>query len=103
MGFVTQMVSDLSGTVGPESNFTTIIVREHPEVDEPKALDVLPDEIKGLKGAGQFVVLELKTNGDTKQVVVSLDEFNKLAPNMSEIVKAARGTRGRRPGSTNGR
>ena len=96
MAIVSRMVSDLTGTEANESEFVTLTVRDHPAVDEPKALDVLPSEIADLKEAGEIVVLEVGTNGDKRQIVVALADFRKLCKD--ETVKAARGTRGRRPG-----
>jgi hypothetical protein len=89
------MVSDLTGTEGPEEDFVTLTIREHPAITEPKALDVLPDEIKDMKSAGELVVLEIG-NGEKKQMIVTLAVFRKLCSD--EIVKNARGTKGRRPG-----
>lgn len=95
MALVSRMVSDLTGKEAPEGDFVQLVIREHPAADEAKSLDVLPDEIKGLKSAGEIVVLEVR-NGDTKQLVVSLADFRKLVKD--DVVKNARGLRGRRPG-----
>lgn len=96
MALVSRMVSDITGQEGAEEQFATLIVRDHPKVDEPKSLDVLPDEVKGLRDAPNVVTLELKMNGETREFVVLLADFRKLVPD--EVVEAARGTRGRRPG-----
>jgi hypothetical protein len=96
MALVTRMVSDITGHEGPESDFATLIVRRHPEVGEPKSLDVLPDEVKGLRDAPNVVTLELRRNGHTREFVMLLADFRKVVPD--EVVEAARGTRGRRPG-----
>lgn len=95
MAIVSRMVSDLTGKEAAESEFVTMTIREHPEIDEPKALDVLPDEIAGMKDAGNLVVVEI-SNGDKRQVIYTLTEFRKVVGD--DIVKNARGTRGRRPG-----
>lgn len=58
---------------------------------------MLPEEIKGLKSAGDLVVLEVR-NGETTQVVVTLQEFNKLSPKIDDILANADGLRGRRKG-----
>lgn len=42
-----------------EDQFIELVIREHPTTDRPKKLDVLPDEIKGLKSAGEIVVIEV--------------------------------------------
>lgn len=95
MAIVSKMVSDISGKEGNEEEFVVMTVREHPEIDEPKALDVMPEEIAGMKDAGNLVVVEV-SNGEKKQLIFTLTEFRKVVPD--EVVKKARGTRGRRPG-----
>lgn len=98
MAFVTKQVSDLSGTEANAAEFVVVTVREHPELDAPVQLDVLPDEIADLKESGEVVVVEVKTNGgDARQLVVTLDAFNALADDMSKVLSNARPTRGRRP------
>jgi hypothetical protein len=97
LAFKSVRVSDISGTEGSDEDFVTVIVRRHPELDEPVQFDALPDEIKGIKSAGDLVVLEIK-NGETRQVVVTLAEFNKLSPNIKDIIANADGLRGRRKG-----
>ena len=96
MALVQRMVSDITGAEGAAEDFVTLTIREHPAATEPKALDVLPDEIKGLKNAGEVVVLEVKNGGEPKQLIVTLADFRKLCSD--EVVKGARGTKGRRPG-----
>ncbi|MEA9985678.1 hypothetical protein [Subtercola sp. RTI3] len=90
-------MSDISGVEGVDEDFVTVIVRKHPKLEEPVQFDALPDEIKSLKSAGDLVVLEIK-NGETKQVVVTLAEFNKIAPNIDAILENADGLKGRRKG-----
>lgn len=89
------LVSDLTGTEADESEFISLIVRQHPSIDSPKQLDVLPAEVATLKSVKDLVVIELK-NGESTEVVMTLAEFRKLCPD--ETVKGAAGTRGRRPG-----
>lgn len=96
MALVSRMVSDISGTEANESDFVKLVVRQHPSVDEPKSLDVLPAEIENLKEAGNLVVLEVGSNGDRRQVVMTHAEFKKLVKD--DVVQSAAGTRGRRPG-----
>lgn len=96
MAIVSRMVSDLTGAEANESEFVTLVVREHPLIDEPKSLDVLPSEIENLKGADDLVILEVGSNGDKRQIVVPLADFKKLVKD--DVLKNARGTRGRRPG-----
>lgn len=90
------LVSDLTGAEADESEFISLVVRQHPAVDSPKQLDVLPSEVAKLKEVKDLVVVEIKNNGESREVVVSLAEFRRLCPD--EVVKKASGTRGRRPG-----
>lgn len=94
------MVSDISGKEGDEKDFVTLTVREHPTLTEPKAIDVLPDEISGMKDAGNIVIIEIK-NGETKQLVVTLTEFRKIVSD-EVLAEKGRSTRGRRPGYSPG-
>lgn len=91
------LVSDISGKEADESEFTKLVVRQHPAVKEPKQLDVLPAEVK-VKEASNLVVFEVGENGDKKTYTVPLDEFRKLVSD--DVVKGAAGTRGRRVGTT---
>lgn len=95
MAIVSRMVSDLTGKEGNEEDFVTMTIREHPSLTEPKALDVLPDEIAGMKDAGNLVIIEVN-NGEKKQIIATLTEFRKVVPD--EILAKGRNTRGRRPG-----
>lgn len=91
------MASDISGKEGDEQEFVTLVVREHPSTDEPRALDVLPDEIAGLKAASDLVTLEVrKPDSTVTQMVVPLAEFRKVVKD--ETVTKGRGLKGRRPG-----
>lgn len=96
MALVSRMVSDITGKEAADSEFATLVVRDHVAVDEPKALDVLPEEVASLKDAPGVVTVELKTASGTREFVVLLSDFRKVVPD--EVVKRARGTRGRRPG-----
>jgi hypothetical protein len=96
MARVVKLVSDISGKEADEADFVKLVVRDHPAITEPKQLDVLPDEVKGLKSAGNLVTFEIGNNGDKKTVTVTLADFQKLVSDA--VVKAAPGTRGRRPG-----
>lgn len=98
MAWVSKKASDLTGVEGRESDFTELVVRQAPGLKEPVKLDVLPSEIKDLKSAGELVVLEVGTNGDRRQMIVTLAEWKKLSPKIDEIVAAAPGLKGRRPG-----
>jgi hypothetical protein len=96
VAFVRRMVSDITGAEGPEKDFLTLVVRRHPTVEVPKALDALRSEVDALRTAGDVVVLEVKGSAGTTQIVVTLGEFRRHVPD--EVVMRARGTRGRRPG-----
>lgn len=100
MALVSRMVSDISGQEADEADFVQLVIRQHPAISDARALDVLPAEIEKLKTAGDLVVLEVGSNGDKKQLVVTLAEFRKLVKD--EVVKKARATRGRRPGFSPG-
>jgi hypothetical protein len=97
MAFRSVRVSDISGAEGKDEDFVTVVVRQHPNLEEPVQFDALPKEISGLKGAGDLVQLEIR-NGETRSLVVTLAEFNKLAPNIAEVLAKADGLRGRRKG-----
>ena len=97
MAYRSVRVSDLTGKEDDDEKFVTLVIRRHPSLTEPVQIDVLPEEIKGLKSAGNLVQLEIR-NGETTQLVTTLDDFNKLSPNINEILKKADGLRGRRKG-----
>lgn len=100
MAIVSRKVSDLSNQDGADHEFATVVVRQHPELDQPKALDVLASEVEAFKEIGDLVMIEVSLpTGHTKNIAMKLADFNKLAPNMSEVLKNARGTRGRLPGT----
>lgn len=96
MAIVQRMVSDISGTEANEDDFVNLVIRSHKAVDEAKQLDVLPAELEALKEGPDLVVLEIKSNGSTRQLVTTLSEFRKLVPD--EKVVRAQGTKGRRAG-----
>lgn len=100
MAIVNKKVSDLSKEEGDDKEFAVVVVREHPNFDEPKALDVLVPELDKFKGLEDLVTLEVQMpDGTKKDVMMRLVDFNKIAPNMDDIVKNARKTRGRLPGT----
>lgn len=98
MAYISKRISDLSGTEANDSEFVELVVRSAPGLEQPVKLDVLPDEIKGLKGAGELVILEVGNNGEKDQLIVTLAEWKKLSPKIDEIVANAPGLKGRRPG-----
>lgn len=96
MSRVVRLVSDITGAEANEDEFITLVVREHPAVDQPKQLDVLPAEVADLKSVKDLVVIEIKNNGESRDLVMSHAEFKKLVPD--EVVVKAQSTRGRRLG-----
>ncbi|WP_435212584.1 hypothetical protein [Streptomyces sp. bgisy034] len=101
MAIVSKKVSDLSGNEGNDEEFAGVVVRQYPGIDQPKALDVLVPELDQFKHiSSDLVILEITTpDGKKHDAYVRLADFKKAAPNMDEIVKNARGTRGRVPGT----
>lgn len=97
MAYRSVRVSDLTGKEDSDDKFVTVVVRSHPDLEEAVQFDALPDELKGLKSAGNLVQLEIR-NGDNKQLVVTLEDFNKLSPKINDVLKTADGLRGRRKG-----
>ncbi len=87
-------VSDLSGKPAEESEFGRLVVLEHPDfAHEPITLEVLPDEVDGLKDAEQFVHLEYYAPRARRpeRLTVPLDQFNALAEagQMNEVIRSA--------------
>ncbi|MFJ5234540.1 hypothetical protein ACIQBJ_32135 [Kitasatospora sp. NPDC088391] len=101
MAIVSRKESDLSGESGTDAEFASVVVRQHPSIDQPKSLDVLVSELDSFKDiGGDLVILEVRTpNGETRDVYMKVPDFNKLAPDMPKVLKEARGTRGRVPGT----
>lgn len=97
MARVSRMVSDLTGESADESEFIQLIVKAHPSIISPRQLDVLPAEVENLKTPTNLVALQIKNNGESTDVVMTLAEFRKLCKD--EVVEKAQGTRGRRAGS----
>lgn len=97
MAYKSIRVSDLTGAEGEDEQFVTVVVRTHPELEEPIQFDALPEEMQGIKSIKDLVVLEIK-NGETVQLVTTVAEFNKLSPTIGEVLKNADGLRGRRKG-----
>lgn len=101
MAIVSKKVSDLTGKEGDDKQFAAVVVRQHPDIDQPKALDVLVPELKSFSDiSDDLVILEVTMPDHTKRdVYVPLEEFNKAAPDMPSVLRNARGTRGRVPGT----
>ncbi|WP_371655522.1 MULTISPECIES: hypothetical protein [unclassified Streptomyces] len=101
MAIVSRKVSDLSGNEGSDEEFAAVVVRQHPKLDQPKALDVLLPELEQFKDiSGDLVILEVTMPDNRKRdLYVRLAEFNKVSAKMDDILDNARGTRGRVPGT----
>lgn len=103
MAIVSRKVSDLSGQEASDAEFATVIVRQHPGLEQPKAVDVLESEVDGFKEIGDLVMLEVQLpSGGKKDLAMRKADFDKLAPDMDTVLKNARGTRGRLPGTNPG-
>lgn len=98
MAIVQRKVSDITGSEGPDSDFVSLIVRQHPKVDQPRRLDALPGELAELKPVGDLVVVEVRNpDTSTAEVYVRYADFAKLVPD--DVVAKAPGTKGRLPGT----
>lgn len=98
MAIVQRKISDITGAEAPEGEFATLIVRQHPKVDQAKRLDALPDEVANLKPVGDLVVVEVREpDSSTREVYVRYADFAKLISD--EVVTSAPGTKGRIPGT----
>lgn len=98
MAFKSVRVSDLSGTEGNDDDFLTVVVRNHPGLDEPVQFDALPQELSELKGLANLVMLEIRKGEEVRQVVTTVENFNELAEDMDTVLAGADGLRGRRKG-----
>lgn len=96
MARVVKLVSDVTGTEANEDQFIKCVIRTHPKAEEAKSLDVLPGELDKLKAVADLVVIELGSNGDKQELVVSYKDFKALVGD--DVIEKAPGTRGRRPG-----
>lgn len=101
MAIVSRKESDFNGQSGTDAEFASVVIRQHPGIDQPKALDLLITELEGLKDIGSdLAILEVTMpSGETRTVYMKVADFNKLAPDMLTVLKNARGTRGRVPGT----
>lgn len=98
MAFKSIRVSDLTGTEGADEDFLHVVVRQHPGLEEPVQFDALPEEMAALKEIANVVTLEVRKGEDVRQVITTVEHFNKLAPDMEDVLANADGLRGRRRG-----
>jgi hypothetical protein len=84
-------VSDLSGKQADDDQFAKMVIHEHPQYQGPISLDVLPDEIGELPESESYVSIEVIQPGDRsgQKALISVDRFNKLAPDMNTILMNA--------------
>jgi hypothetical protein len=76
-------VSDISGKEAEEQSLGRLVVHEHPHYDSsdlPVTLEVLPDEVEGLKESTRFVTVEWLPPGTRRgeRMTIGLDDFNLL-------------------------
>ena len=95
MGEKTVHFSDLSGEMieNPEE-LVDVVVREHPDLDEPVRLEAMPHELDQLgKLSIAGVGLEVKRPGDEEptRYLMTMSNFNKLAVGrqMAEVLASA--------------
>ena len=84
-------VSDLSGKQADDDQVAQLVIHEHPQYQGPITLDVLPEEIGELRESDSYVSIEVIQPGDRtgQKALISLERFNKLAPDMPTIVMNA--------------
>lgn len=79
MSKATVVISDISGTLVPDGQAVTVIVRSHPTIQQQVQIDAGAAEVKPLlDNAGEYVVLDITVDGETTQVVVDMHEFHAL-------------------------
>jgi hypothetical protein len=106
MGTKVIHVSDISGREGTGAELGRLIVHRHPEFQQlPIELDVLPEEIKTLEAATQLVVLEYFAPGARRgeRITVTLEDFNRLAPDGTDMKAILFQALIDKPGQTAGR
>lgn len=70
-------LSDLSAAIVPDDDVITLIVKQHPALEEVVALDAGEAEVKPLlSGETDYVLLDLQKGDKVKSVVVDLTTFN---------------------------
>jgi hypothetical protein len=83
--------SDLSGKEGEAREFGRLVAKAHPAVDGARVLDVLPDEVDGLKPVEDLIELEYTAAGaeSSKTLVVKRSDFDRLVPDMPKLLAKA--------------
>jgi hypothetical protein len=90
-------ISDLSGKEVDEDQLAKLVIHEHPQYQGPITLDVLPEEVGELPESDAYVRIEVIQPGDRsgQTAIISLDRFNRLAPEMNNVVMNAVASQGR--------
>jgi hypothetical protein len=94
---ITIKASDLTGKRGEVDEFGRLVVHDYPGIASAKQLDVLPDEVKDLKGTSDVVEVTYYPPGskDGQRIIVARNELDQLHDNMAELLQNAKATRGR--------
>ncbi|HYT27281.1 MAG TPA: hypothetical protein VEP73_12440 [Actinomycetota bacterium] len=88
MAVVEKRISDLSGTMSDDMGRLTVL--SHPKFSGPIQLDVLDDEIRDMGGLGDIVEVEVTSStGQTRKLILSAGDFNKLASDMEAVLTEA--------------
>jgi len=79
MAKATVTISDLTNNLVPQGEEVAVIIRSHPMLEEPVQIDAAVAEIKPVvQDTSEYVILEVIKDGNAKQAVVELTEFNAL-------------------------
>ncbi|MFC8008970.1 hypothetical protein [Streptomyces cinereoruber] len=98
MGQKTIRFSDLSGKhIENDEDVVRIVITQHPDVEEGTAVEIeaLADELKDVDDKSESMVafdMWFPGEEEPEQVIMELDEFNKLAADspMNEVIKGGR-------------
>lgn len=91
-------VSDLDGADGAD---VTVIIREHPAIQQAKALDVTDEQAARLIGRAVMNMVKVEIqwgNGGKQEILVNLADLDKWLGDPKKVLSDARFTRGRPPG-----
>src|SRR3954454_23451980 len=90
-------VSDLSGEVIDDDKVVTVLVRQHPKLEEARVFDASPDELKGLAPMADVLELELRSPRGTVGTMVLTHEAFALVVGDDKL-NSFDSSRGRRTG-----
>lgn len=91
--------SDVTKNLIPDNEVVNVVVKGHPKLDEAKQIDSCAEELAPLKFATGLVEVEFRpASGQNYSRFVTAAELEKVIP--LDILQAADGTRGRRPGTS---